>query len=258
MNNVNKTLYIPLYGKSYVSKKNIILKDKKAEYIWEKEKFELRGKSKSKYLAYYMGIRSYVFDQWLKSNIDNDTIVLHIGCGMDSRCERVVINNDWYDIDFYSVIEERKKYFNEKECYHMIKADIREKGWLNDIPKGNVVVIMEGVSMYLTLSEIKEFLISLNNRFDNVKIMMDCYSGMGAKATKYKNPIKDVGVTQVYGIDDPKDLEVLDIKFEKEHNLIPKEKIEELKRLEKFIFKHLYAGSISKKLYRLYEYRKQS
>ena len=31
MNNVNKTLYIPLYGKAYVSKKGIILPDKKAE-----------------------------------------------------------------------------------------------------------------------------------------------------------------------------------------------------------------------------------
>ena len=31
MNNVNQTLYIPLYGKAYVSRKGIILNDKKAE-----------------------------------------------------------------------------------------------------------------------------------------------------------------------------------------------------------------------------------
>ena len=37
MNNVNKTLYIPLYGKAYVSKKGIILNDKKAEEIWSSE-----------------------------------------------------------------------------------------------------------------------------------------------------------------------------------------------------------------------------
>ena len=34
MNNVSKTLYIPLYGKAYVSKKNIIINDSKAEEIW--------------------------------------------------------------------------------------------------------------------------------------------------------------------------------------------------------------------------------
>ena len=37
MNSVNKTLYIPLYGKSYVSKKGLFLDDKKAEEIWEAE-----------------------------------------------------------------------------------------------------------------------------------------------------------------------------------------------------------------------------
>jgi hypothetical protein len=48
MNNVNKTLYIPLYGKALVSKKGIILNDKKAEEIWQNQNFKLKGKSKSK------------------------------------------------------------------------------------------------------------------------------------------------------------------------------------------------------------------
>lgn len=34
VDSVNKTLYIPLYGKSYVSQKEIILHDAKAEEIW--------------------------------------------------------------------------------------------------------------------------------------------------------------------------------------------------------------------------------
>ena len=71
MNGVNKTLYIPLYGKSYVSKKGIILDDKKAEQIWEAEGFPLKGKSKSKWLAYYMGTRSAVFDEWLSQQMVN-------------------------------------------------------------------------------------------------------------------------------------------------------------------------------------------
>ena len=33
MNSINKTMYIPLFGKSYVSKKGIILQDKMAEEI---------------------------------------------------------------------------------------------------------------------------------------------------------------------------------------------------------------------------------
>ena len=91
MTEVNKTLYIPLYGKSYVSKKGIILDDKKAEDIWSRVAFELKGKSKSKWLAYYMGMRARVFDDWLRDKLrDNvDATVIHIGCGLDSRVERV-------------------------------------------------------------------------------------------------------------------------------------------------------------------------
>ena len=85
MESVNKTLYIPLYGKSYVSKKGIILKDKKAEEIWEKEQFKLKGKSKSKWLSYYMGIRASVFDEWLQEQMIKypEAVIIHIGCGMD-------------------------------------------------------------------------------------------------------------------------------------------------------------------------------
>ena len=72
MNEVNKTLYIPLYGKSLVSRKGIILHDEKAEEIWEKEGFELKGRSKSKWLAYNMAMRAKVFDDWTEAKLNED------------------------------------------------------------------------------------------------------------------------------------------------------------------------------------------
>ena len=72
MNNVNKTLYIPLYGKAYVSKKGIILNDPTAVEIWNKEGFSLKGKSKSKWLAYYMAMRSRVIDDFVNEQIEKN------------------------------------------------------------------------------------------------------------------------------------------------------------------------------------------
>ena len=126
MNQVNKTLYIPLYGKALVSKKNILLRDLKAEFIWNKEQFELKGKSKTKWLAYYMGMRSRVFDDWVSKNIDETCVVLHLGCGLDSRVLRVKHNCMWIDVDFESVLDERKKYYEENDLYKMISSDLRE------------------------------------------------------------------------------------------------------------------------------------
>lgn len=260
MNNVNKTLYIPLYGKALVSKKGIIINDEKAEEIWDKEGFELKGKSKSKWLAYYMGMRASVFDDWLRDRLkeNNEAVVVHIGCGMDSRNLRVGTGSYmWYDVDFPEVIEERKKYYTENEPYHMIGADARDTEWLKKLPANkNAIVIMEGVSMYFQINELKELLCALKEHFEDVQILMDCYTEFAAKASKYKNPINDVGVTKVTGIDNPKLLEDnTGLTFARELNMTPGEKINELKGLEKVIFKTVYGGSIAKKMYRLYEFR---
>ena len=66
MNEINKTLYIPLYGKAKVSKMGIILNDKTAETIWDENAVSLGRKSKSKWLAYFMAMRARVFDDWVR------------------------------------------------------------------------------------------------------------------------------------------------------------------------------------------------
>ena len=262
MNNVNQTLYIPLYGKAYVSRKGIILNDKKAEAIWEAEGFELKGKSASKWLAYYMGMRSKVFDNWLeeKLNNTNDVVIIHIGCGMDSRVLRVAAgSHHWYDVDFPDVIKERRHYYRETDHYHMIEADVREESWLNNISvKNHAIIVMEGVSMYFQSVELKALFRNICKYFEKVELLMDCYTSFAAKASKYKNPINDVGVTSVYGLDDPKELEQnINISYVKEHDMTPAELIDELEGAEKVIFKKLYGGNISKKMYRMYEYKKE-
>jgi len=260
MNNVNKTLYIPLYGKAFVSKKGIILHDAKAEEIWSKEGFTLKGKAKSKWLAYYMGMRSAVFDNWLKIQMEKEkeAVILHIGCGMDSRIERIGTQwHQWYDVDFPEVIKERKRYYQETEEYHMMESDARENAWIETLPKvKKAIVVMEGVSMYFEPEELKQLLKNLRCQFEEIAILIDCYTIFGAKASKYKNPINEVGVTTVYGIGDPKELETgTEILFIKEHEMTPDYLIGELKGMEKVIFKKVFAGSFAKKIYRLYEYQ---
>ena len=257
MNSVNKTLYIPLYGKAYVSSRGILLSDKKAEEIWKAEGFPLKGKSKSKWLAYYMGMRSAVFDRWVREQMDcmPGAVVLHLGCGMDSRALRVENTAHlWFDVDFPEVIAERKRYFAENEKYRMIGADVCDIRWLEAIPRGgSAIVIMEGISMYLQKDALRVLLQSLKDRFEAVALLMDCYTEMAAKASKVRNPINDVGVTEVYGMDDPESVAVLP--FVREHAMTPENMITQLPRGEQGIFRKLYAGRIARKMYRLYEYR---
>lgn len=85
--------------------------------------------------------------------------------------------------------------------------------------------------------------------------MMDVYTVFGAKASKYKNPVNDVGVTKLHGIDDINALLApLKIKLKKEHSFTPSALVQELKPSERFFFKVLFSGALYRKFYRLFEF----
>ena len=259
MNGVNKTLYIPLYGKAKVSKQGIIIKDKMAEKIWQEEGFDIRGKSKSKWLSYNMAMRAKIFDDWTNAMLreHKEAIVLHIGCGLDSRCNRVCEPyKNWIDGDFPEVIETRRKYYEEAKNYHMITFNACEPEQVSTLPDGErAIVILEGISMYMKNEQLNCFFKALSEKYMALNILMDVYTVWGANASKYKNhPINDVGVTTVWGIDDPNDiLSGTEIKVRHEHSLTPDYLVNELSKSERFFFKMMFSEGLYRKIYRLYE-----
>ena len=261
MDSVNKTLYIPLYGKAAVSRRGILLRDPKAEEIWAESGFSLKGKAKSKWLTYYMGMRAAVFDQWLTAQMEElpGAAVIHIGCGLDSRVCRIGTGGHaWYDVDLPEVIGERRKYYKESVEYHMLSADVRDTTWLDAIPGGtDAIAVMEGVSMYLRREELLGLLASLAERFGRVALLMDCYTVFAAKVSKYKNPVNEVGVSQLYGVDAPRELERGNgLLFRREHEMTPAELIDKLPGGDRTFFALLFAGGAAKKIYRLFEFGK--
>ncbi|MBQ2712299.1 MAG: class I SAM-dependent methyltransferase [Clostridia bacterium] len=260
LSNVNQTLYIPLFGKAYVSRRALILHDRKAEEIWDAVQLPLKRRSRSKWLAFYMGMRAAVFDKWLNERLKESpgATVLHIGCGLDSRVLRAAGRGSvWYDVDFPEVIAERKRYYAEEEGYIMLGADVSKSGFLNAVPRaGKAIVVMEGVSMYLAPERLRALLSEICLHFDAVHLLVDCYTTLAAKLSKLKNPVNEVGVHTVYGLDDPTALQAEGLCFMQEHSITPNELIAELQGIERRRFRLLYAGKLSKKLYKLYEYKK--
>ncbi|MBQ3501579.1 MAG: class I SAM-dependent methyltransferase [Oscillospiraceae bacterium] len=259
MKNESKTLYIPLYGKALVSRKGIILRDKKAEEIWSEEVFSLGGKSKSKWLAYFMGMRAAVFDEWLSKKLSEkpESLVLHIGCGLDSRIERVNAPfGKWFDIDLPEVAEIRRKYYSETEKYKILGASASETEWIGSLPDAeNAFVVLEGISMYLSETAIKNLFAALAEKFPEAEIIMDVYTSKAVKASKFKNPINDVGASALFGVDDPLLFESGKIRFSGELCMTPEEKINELSGFEKAFFKKMFAGKFAKSLYKIHTFK---
>ena len=258
MNEVNKTLYIPLYGKSKVSRQGIILNDPSAERIWKEEAFPIRGKSRSKWLAYNMAMRARVFDDWTDSMLQrsSDALVLHIGCGLDSRYMRVKTPcSEWVDCDLPDVIEIRRKYFQENETYHMMPLDAARPEQIGSLPDHDTaIVVLEGLSMYLTNSQVRGLLQALDKKYHELHVLMDVYTGFGVKASKYKNPVNDVGVTKLYGIDDIGSItDGLRIRSVKEHSFTPAALVRELTPIDRLFFSLLFTGKLYRKIYCLNE-----
>ena len=65
-----------------------------------------------------------------------EAVVVHIGCGLDSRFERVDNGQvEWYDLDLPDVIELRRKFIgDEGGCYHLLACSVLEDAWLKAAP----------------------------------------------------------------------------------------------------------------------------
>ena len=259
MNSTNKTLYIPLYGKSLVSRKGILLHDPKAEEIWAKESFPLNGKAKSKWLAYFMGMRAWSMDRWTRQQLTAmpSAAVLHLGCGLDARSVRVNAPVPWYDVDMPEVIAVRKQYYQETDLYRMIASAVTQLSGLDALPQGGgAVVVMEGLSMYLPLEDLRRLFGALQARFDRLAIILDAYTQLAVRTSSFKNPIRSVGASVVTGIDDPGVLTLPGrLAFSGQLSLTPEEELSQLKGFEGWFFRRMFAGRATGHLYRLYTYR---
>ena len=108
--------------------------------------------------------------------------------------------------------------------------------------------------MYLPHDQLRGLFQVLRAKCQKLHILMDIYTEFAAKASKYKNPVNDVGVTQLYGIDDIGSiLAGLDLRLIKEHSLTPVELVDQLKPFDKAFFRFMFTGSLYRKLYRLLE-----
>jgi len=137
----------------------------------------------------------------------------------------------------------------------MMAMDASEAEQIERLPDSEAaIVILEGVSMYLTNQQVSRLFQALEKKYSRLHILMDVYTEFGAKASKYKNPVNDVGVTKLYGIDDmERFLKGTKIQLKGELSFTPEALVNELKPFERVFFKLMFTGNLYRKIYRLYE-----
>ena len=259
MTNESKTLFIPLYGKAMMSREGFF-EDKYAEEIVDTCGYDFEDVDKSRKLAIFLSMRAMQLDEMAERFIEKcpECIVLHLGCGLDSRCDRVQLRaKKWYDIDFPDVIDIRKEYFTENDSYRMISSSVTDLKWLDEIEYNgeNVLVIAEGLTMYLTLDEMVALMKEFGKRFAKTAFLFDAYSDAAAKLSKLKNPINKMDAQIYFSMSDPAALEyrVKNAKCVINRSIMQKRYIDKLSGAMKA--RYTFMGGFGSGFYRIFGFR---
>lgn len=148
--------------------------------------------------------------------------VLHLACGLDSRSLRVRWQGQgrlWIDVDKQEAIELRRQVMRDpaEESgaeYRLIDPSITEEGWLENcgIPADRpVLVIMEGLTMYLARDEVYKLLRQITRYFldrdVHGEIYFDAAGTMTIKAANTLGALRNLGTSLKWSLSNPGELE---------------------------------------------------
>jgi O-methyltransferase involved in polyketide biosynthesis len=126
-----------------------------------------------------MVLRASRLDAWARDFLTEhpDATVLSLGCGLDSRAFRLDVPDtvQWYDVDYSDVVELRGRLYPRRDNYHLIGSSVTEPDWLDEVPLtgGPVLVIAEGLLMYLTGDDVQRLLARITRRFERGELVFD-------------------------------------------------------------------------------------
>lgn len=128
-------------------------------------------------------LRNREFDRYAQDFLRRhpDAVVVHIGCGLDTRFERVDNGHvEWYDLDFPEVIELRRELIgDEGGRYHLLACSVLDCVWLEAVEAHHqrpFLFLAEGVFMYFKKAQVRSLVLMLRDNFPGAELVFDAYS----------------------------------------------------------------------------------
>lgn len=217
-----ETLLIPLYAKALDNRsKHSILHDEKADEIVKTIDYDFESLN-SFGNGNVIVVRAKQLDEWVKEFLKSNpkATVLNLGCGLDTRVSRVNPSSDvnWFDVDFPEVIEERRRFYSNRDGYQMIGSSITESNWLEKTPGLPSIVIADGVFEYLSEEEVKALLNRVTDHFPRGMIAFDIMNSYAVKMGK-SDLKKKTGAEHKWAVDDVDKVDELNPKLRRTANL---------------------------------------
>jgi methyltransferase (TIGR00027 family) len=159
-------------------------------------------------------LRNREFDRYVRDFLSRFPCasVVHIGCGLDSRFERVDDGKvEWYDLDLPDVIELRRKLVGgEGPRHHLLGYSAFDPAWLQTLSAGGqrpFLFIAEGVFMYFEQSQVKSLVLALRDQFPGSELVFDTFSPFMVRMNNLRYAISKLGARFHWGLGRGRDVE---------------------------------------------------
>ena len=223
LSGVPETMLQTLYARAKESKGRGAIHDAKAEEIIGKLDYDFTLADKD--TAMHSGViaRTIVLDRltraWLASHPGG--VVVNIACGLDTRCYRMAEYRHWYNLDLPETITVREKLLPESGIISQIAMSAMDD-WGREITEQDTpaLIIIEGLTMYLSEAEVQRIFGVISNRFSKATVFVETMNPMIVKRFKEKS-IEGSHAKFTWGVKNGKALEELlaGFRFIEEHSL---------------------------------------
>jgi O-methyltransferase involved in polyketide biosynthesis len=191
--------------------KEPILGDRFAKRIVERIDYDWTKTTVNARRAPSVTTRTAHFDAWTGQFLvaHPHAVVLHVGCGLDSRFFRLQPGPgiEWYDVDYPEVAALRTQLYPTAEHYHVVAASVTDPGWLADIPADRpALMIGEGLTMYLTEPDGIALLRRVVGHFGSGELQFDAFNSLGIKAQVLNPVVRRSGSRLRWAINGPDDI----------------------------------------------------
>lgn len=125
--------------------------------------------------------RTILLDQMVEEFLTEHpgTVVLNLACGLDARCDRMEGKYArWYNLDLPQVMELRSRFFPESETCFNLPFALSDKRWSKTVHLADepVLVIAEGLTMYLEQEEVRQLFAAIRSRFSHCTVFVETAS----------------------------------------------------------------------------------
>ena len=223
LSGVPETMLQTVYARARESRGRGVIRDAKAEELVEKLDYDFSLAEKDTAMRSGVIARTIVLDRLTTAYLAGHpgAVVVNIACGLDTRCYRMTGYRHWYNLDLPETMAVREKLLPESGAVTQIAMSAMDD-WGSRIEETDapVLIIIEGLIMYLTEADVQRIFAVIAGRFPQAAVLVETMNPMVVKRFKEKS-IEGSNAKFTWGVKDGRALAALlpDFRFVAEHGL---------------------------------------